>query len=399
MPTTPAAPARTTPSTPAADTATSTPTSRARGRQIWGVVTKDLRQWRRDRQAAAGPIFLPLVLMLLTTVLFGAGGDEWNIALITRGDGPQARQFAEAIEQSRGTLSPYFRIVTRDPDEARRLVEQGRLHMAVTIPDGFGEQTAVSEPPVVRTQVFNINTDMTKNVRLRLQHAIQRYDATHGDAPLVIEQVTIRDDDVWRRSFIAGGAVILAVLVGATLNTAITVAREWQRRTVKELHLAPEPVTAVAVGKLLAGLVAAAVNVAVALVVAVAVFGLRIPPDRWLPLLGFGGLAAVAAAGLGLAIGAAIRDYRAIQPLVLVTLAGSFFASGGYASVATLPPAVRAFNTVWPPAYVFEGMHALMHFATLPDLTALCTGLAVAALAGLAVGTITVRRVYRAGTV
>lgn len=363
--------------------------------QTGGVASKDVRQWSRDRQAAAGPMLLPIVMMLITTVLFGFGGDEWNVALVNQGDGPEARRFERTIEESRSNISPYFRIVARDAGEARKLVRDGRLQMAVTIPEDFDRRVARGEPPVVRTRLFNINTDMTKNVRLRLQHAIQRYAVQKGEAPVVVEQFTTRAEDVWRREFIAAGAVILAVLVGATLNTAIVVAREWERGTVKEIQLAPRPVAAVITGKLAAGLFAAAANVAVALVFAVTVFGLRIPPDRWLPLFGMGLLAALASAGVGLGIGAWLKDYRAIQPLVLVTLAGSFFASGGYGSVATLPPAVRAFDAFWPPAYVFEGMQSLMHRAEMPDQGALWAGMAVAAVLGVCFGTLMVWRTYR----
>jgi len=140
-------------------------------------------------------------------------------------------------------------------------------------------------------------------------------------------------------------------------------------------------------------LITTAVNVGIALVVAIVFFGLRIPLDRWLALLitGFG--VAVAAAGIGLAIGAALRDYRTLQPLLGVLMAGSFFVSGGYASVATLPPAVRTFDMFWPPAYVFETMQAMMHMAVLPDLSSVFIALPLAAGLGVAFGAWMVRRV------
>jgi ABC-2 type transport system permease protein len=124
----------------------------------------------------------------------------------------------------------------------------------------------------------------------------------------------------------------------------------------------------------------------VALLVAITLFGLNIPMDRWLPLLGIGFAVALAAAGLGLGLGAWLRDYRTLQPLLYVTAAGSFFAAGGYGSVATLPPAVRAFDMFWPPAYVFETMQAVMHMAVLPDLSGVLIALPVAADLGIAFG-------------
>jgi hypothetical protein len=74
-------------------------------------------------------------------------------------------------------------------------------------------------------------------------------------------------------------------------------------------------------------------------------------------------------------------------------MAGSFFVSGGYASVATLPPAVRTFDMFWPPAYVFETMQAMMHMAVLPDLSSVFIALPLAAGLGVAFGAWMVRRV------
>ncbi|MBM4426624.1 MAG: ABC transporter permease [Chloroflexi bacterium] len=108
-----------------------------------------------------------------------------------------------------------------------------------------------------------------------------------------------------------------------------------KKQIVAILRLAPNAFLPLVVGKILAGLTATAANMTVTLVLAVALFGLRIPPDRWLSL---------AASGIGLGVGAWFRDYRTIQPLLIVTVAGSIFAAGGYASVPTLPPFVQAFD-------------------------------------------------------
>jgi hypothetical protein len=360
--------------------------------QTWGIIAKDVRQWARDRQALVGPMLIPLVLMLICTVLFGYGGDEWNIGLVVESQGTQAQRIAQTIEKLSGNISPYFRIITRDPLEAKQLVEEGRLQMVITIPADFDQRLDAGEPPIIRTQLFNINTDMMKNVRLRLERAIQDFQVAQAAAPVIVEQFTTRPDDVWRRAFIAGGALVVSLLVGASLNSAIIVAREWERNTSKEIRLAPHALAAIVMGKIIAGLIACAANVAATLLVAVTVFGLEIPVDRWLLLLGIGCAVAVAAAGLGLGLGAWLRDYRTLQPLLLVTAAGSFFAAGGYGSVATLPPAVRAFDVFWLPAYVFETMQALMHMAVVPDQSGVFIALPLAAGLGVAFGAWMVRR-------
>jgi len=222
------------------------------------VAVKDLKQWARDPQSMFGPMAIPLVLMFVSTVLFGFGGDEWNIGLINNSRGEHSQELVQEIHDLRSNISPYFHVVTTDPDEARELVEQGRLQLVVTIPEDFDADMDQGEIPTLDTQVFNINTDMMKNARLRLNRVLLDYASHHEPAltPVMVEQSTTRPTDVWRRCFIGLSASILAIMVGAALNTAIIVAREWQRSTVKEIRLAPRARQPIVAGKLLAGLVA-----------------------------------------------------------------------------------------------------------------------------------------------
>jgi len=361
------------------------------------VARKDLRQWARDRQALAGPMLIPLVLMFLCGILFGFGGDEWNIGLVAEGEGPHAAAFEAEIRGLRSNISPYFHVVTTDADQAEQLVAEGRLHLVVTIPADFDARIEAGRTPVLRTRTYNINTDMMKNARLRLTRAVQDYAAAQvpGAAPVTVTQTATRLDDVWRRTFIGHSAVILAVMVGSALNAAIMVAREWEHRTVKELRLAPRPLGDVIAGTLLAAVVAGGINTLVTLAVAAAVFGVRVPVGRLPVLAGVALLTALACAGIGIAIGAWLRDYRTVQPLLMITFAGSFFASGGFSSLATLPRSVQALDRFWPPAYVFETMQAQAWMTQPPSPTAVLVGCAVAAAAGVGIGAWALHRRFR----
>ena len=43
-------------------------------------------------------MLIPIVLMLLCGVLFGFGGDDWNIGLVNKGSGPYSAAFNRAVE-------------------------------------------------------------------------------------------------------------------------------------------------------------------------------------------------------------------------------------------------------------------------------------------------------------
>lgn len=363
--------------------------------QTWGVLIKELRQWRRDPQAAAAPMVLPLVLMALSAVLFGQGGDAWPAGLANQSPGPEAEHLTRTFQAARSRLSPYFQFVSRDAQEAGRLVGEGRLHMAVVIPEDFDQKLAAGDRAAIQLHTFNINTDVAKNIRLRLDHVIQQYLADKGAAGIVVDEFPTRRGEVGRGAFIAGGGVVLAILLGAVVNTALMAAREWERRTAKEIRLAPRAVAAVTAGKMTAGLIATALNIVVTAVVATTAFGLRVPADRWGTLAGIGVLAAVAASGLGLAAGTWLKDYRTVQPVLGVLLAGSFFASGGYASIATLPAAVRGVNRFWPPSHVFEEMQGLMHGPSASLQASPWLGVGIAAATGMTLAVLAQQRANR----
>lgn len=360
--------------------------------QFSGTFKKDVKQWVRDRQALVSPMLLPIVLMFIATVLFGFGGDQWNVGIVDKSRGAYSQSLTREFEQSHSNITPYFNIVTRDDSEAKKLVDEGRLHMVITIPPDFDELVAKGETPTLDTQTYNINTDMMKNARLRLDRVLQDWGETRGLSPISVTQATTRDQDIWRKSFIGGSAVILAVMVGAAMNTALIMAREWEHRTAKEIQLAPRARNGIILGKLAAGLLASVIAAGVALVFATTIFGLRIPLERVPILLVYSGLTALAFAGFGLAVGAWLKDYRAIQPLILVTLAGSFFAAGGFSSVPTLPPGVRVFDQYWPPSWVFETLSNYAYMETAPKIGESLLLLAPLAIVGVFVGWIVSRR-------
>ena len=126
--------------------------------QFTGTVSKDMKQWARDRQALFAPLLLPIVLMFIATVLFGFGGDQWNIGLVDKSGGSYAASLTQAVENSESNITPYFNIVTRDQDEAQRLVDEGRIHLVITIPDGF-DQAIAARVGIAAEDVHPVSTE------------------------------------------------------------------------------------------------------------------------------------------------------------------------------------------------------------------------------------------------
>jgi ABC-2 type transport system permease protein len=323
---------------------------------LWAVlaaVARNLRIARRRPDLIVQTVAVPVVVLGLASIIFGAT-DAWPVAVVDDDHSAASAEFVRALHDTRGVSGEYFRVVTTDAATARNLVHDGRLHLAIHIPEGFAAGNRVE------VSTYNINTDAMKNVRLRLVDTANLFDAVTGDASVSAVLRTARPDSVPRTAFMGGSAVLLALLLGSVLIAANLFAMEQEIRTTKELVLTPVGATAGAFGSAVAAmLLALATSVPTA--VMAWLFGFRVDAA------GAGAAGAVAlpamfaAAGTGVLAAQVLRTHRAIQPVVILAALATYFAAGGFIPVAGLPPAARSFADFWPPSYAFEWANPLLH--------------------------------------
>ncbi|WP_278313971.1 ABC transporter permease [Lolliginicoccus levis] len=356
-------------------------------RALTAMITRNLRIALRRPELLVQTMAVPVVVVALASVIFGAS-NSWPIAVLDQAQSSESRQFAQAIADTQGPTGPYFDIIETDSTAAAEQLQDGRLHLAITIPADFDDTRAVE------IATYNINTDAMKNVRLRVSTTANLYDtATNADQIVALIDKE-RAEDVPRTAFMGGSAIILALLLGAALISANLYAVDSEHRTEKEIALTP-------LGSYIAGLGAAAAGWLLAFVAAVPTvlvalaFGTRAGPDEILrtAMIVLPSLAAAAGAGVLIAVG--LRTHRVIQPTLILLALGSYFASGGFISVSALPPLARGINTWWPPSYVFEWSNPLLHgFESRPALAAVAS-VSAAAVLGLALAAIAAQRASR----
>ncbi|MBO3102312.1 ABC transporter permease [Cellulomonas fengjieae] len=341
-------------------------------RGVGALVGRNLRIARRRPDLLVQTMAVPVVVVGLASVIFGAT-DAWPVAVVDRADSPASHRVVAAIEDVSGATGPYFRVVETDPARAGRLVEDGRLHLVVTIPAEFDTSRTLE------TTTFNINTDAMKNVRLRLSAAANAVDAqADTDVRATIDKA--KAQDVTRTAFMGASAVILALLLGAALLSANVYAVETEHRTTKELALSPLGHHVAGVGAALTGWVLTWATAVPTALVALAL-GTRVDARQVLLAALVVAPASLAAAGVGVWVAARLRVHRAIQPTIILVAIGSYFASGGFVPVPGLPPLARALATWWPPSYVFEWANPVLHgFRDAPSAGALVAVGAAAAL-------------------
>lgn len=350
-------------------------------RAVLATHRRNLCLLRGDPSMVAQAVLVPIVVLLLCAVLFGGGGDDWPVAVIDRSGTEESQALVRAIEQTRSNVSPYFDIIETDAGRAEDMLARGRLQLAITIPPEFPDEQ------VVTTSTYNINSDAMKNLRLRVLDALNAYEHDDGRLPLAVDLRPVRPSDVPREAFIAGGATLLALFFGAALIAANLFALEEESRTSQEMLLTPLGNHWGALGVALTATTVAYATALPTFALGWLGFALRPPPSGLalvalflLPLM-------VAFAGVGVMLAQLLRRHRSVQPVVILTAIATFFAGGGFVSVAGLPPVARAFATVWVPSRVFEWANPVLHgFADgFPAIQWLWAVVAAAAGAGLVI--------------
>lgn len=353
-----------------------------RARAVLAAHRRNLRLLRGNPSLAAQAVLVPVIVLVLCALIFGGGGDDWPVAVVDAADTEESQAVVAAIERSQSNVSPYFSIVETDRQRAQEMLARGRLQLLIEVPEDFDRSGTLA------ITTHNINSDAMKNLRLRVEHALNRYDFERGVLPLTVDLRTARPQDVPRTAFIAGGATLLALFFGAALLAANLYAVEEEGRTSKEMLLTPLGNWCGALGTLVTGAVVGYLTAVPTFVVGWLAFGFR---PAW------GDLALVAAfllplmvafAGVGVLLAHLLRRHRSIQPIVILTAIATFFAGGGFVSVPGLPPAARAFAAVWVPSRVFEWANPVLHgFGAFPGrqwlwaLFAAALGAAVTVLA------------------
>lgn len=325
-------------------------------RAAWAVLLRNGKLLTRQKHLLAQPVLVPLVVLTLSALVMGGQlGDAFPVALVNQATSPEASEFVHALQESRSNISRYFTVVETDPERAEAMLSAGRVLMAINIPEDFADTGRLE------VGTFNINSDATKNTRLRLEHAINRYLQQRDGLMVVPNLETARPQDVWRSAFLGGSSVLLALFFGATLIAANLHAFERENRTQKVISLTPQRPASAGLSIIVSAVISSLLTSLPTLLVALALFRLRVTPAALLQVYSAMIPILIGCAGLGLLLAAVLQRYRTIQPLVILTCIATFFVGGGFVSVNALPPAAQQVSQVWLFSRIFEWLNPVLH--------------------------------------
>lgn len=358
-------------------------------RSAWIIMKKDIGVWLRQPVNIA-VTFLPPLAFLLVGALGAAAVGLSPVALVNLDSGAKGQQMAQIISNA-----DVFRITDATPAQAQVLLNNVDVVAVITIPADFTQRVDAHLSAPIDVTANNLNLDFTNDIRRSVPDAITQYYQAQGRAsPILVtmHETDLRHRDVQLFQYNVLPTILLLLMISGLVNGGLSTAREWERSTVKELLLSPVARGAIIVGKVLAGF---AITFVLGMLVLLLGYGLGWTQPQgiyWLTAVLIVALVSLFAAGLGVAIGAALRR---IQPVIAISINVSlylFFLAGGIGVLAFEPGWLQTIAAFIPLTYGRHALEQAIFYSSADQLGLDVLVLALSALAALALGTLSMRR-------
>lgn len=251
--------------------------------RLMAVMVKEFIQMRRDRLTFAMMVGVPILQLILFGFAINSDPKALPTALLVADSSPFARTLVAAMENSR-----YFAITRSAASEAEidRLLAEGEVQFAVTIPPGFARDLQRGTRPVLLVEADATDPAATSNALSALT-AIARQ-ALNPDLTGPLASLRTGPDPVELRVHrrynpegitqynVVPGLMGVVLTMTMVMMTALAVTRERERGTMENLLAMPVRPFEVMLGKIVPFVVVGYVQVLLIVVAARLLFDVPI---------------------------------------------------------------------------------------------------------------------------
>lgn len=362
----------------------------------WAIAVKDWKRFVRQPYLMVISVVIPLVFIFFYSIIVPLSATG-PIMIADEDRSPASAALIDQMRTIKSTEAPYFEILTTDPARTRDAFENKQSLAMVVIPHGFGDAVGHGAGEV-RLHLNNINSDYSKNLRLRLDLAVKNLNA-HLTRPIAtIHETSWLPSDPTMLGYISTSLLLFGCLYAGMVNTGLAVASEWNDRTVKTLLLAPTSRATLVTGKVISGLGQSILSIALILVVLVLGFHFRPVGSMW-AMASIMAITALMGAGIGAAFGVASKKTLAASSILIALAILFFLVCGNEESMRGLAWS-QPMTTLWglsralPPTYSFLAARSIFLTGETTDLTRNLIIVALSAFALLALAAWLLRRAY-----
>ncbi|HEY6287267.1 MAG TPA: ABC transporter permease [Ktedonobacteraceae bacterium] len=358
-------------------------------RAIWVILRKDIRIMLRQPVNIAATL-LPPIAFLLVNALGAVAVGRNPAALVTLDQGIKGQQMAQIIHNA-----DVFRITDATPAQAQALLNGIDVAAIITIPADFTQRVDAHVNAPIDVTVNNLNLDFTNDIRRSVPDAITQFYSAQGNASPVkvtMQETDLRHRDVQLFQYNVLPTILLLLMISGLINGGLSTAREWESRTVKELLLSPVSRGAIIIGKVLAGFAITFILGMLVLLLGYALGWTQPEGVYWLSALLTIALVSLLSAGLGVAIGAALRRVQVVIAVSINIAIYMFFLAGGIGVLAFEPTWLQNIAAFVPLTYGRHALEQAIFYNASDQFGQDMLVLAISALVAVGLGTLSLRR-------
>lgn len=325
--------------------------------RIWALALRVIRQFRRDRRTLALLFLAPLFVMSLLAYMIQSPSASVRLGLSL----PSATvPLQGAVEEALRTQGLEVTVI-REQD-ARKLLEEGKLDAALLFPQDLLQVLAASGQPKVELWLEGSEPSINGEVMGRLTAFLHGLSGILPNLPALPELVTTYvygGADFSTVSYLAPAFVSFFIFFFVFLLSAVSFLRERSRGTIERLLISPLGRGEIVLGYALGFLLFALVQSAIILLFSIYVLGIHYLGSLWL-VYSVNFLVILSSVGLGIFLSAFTRnELQAVQfiPIVVIpqVLLGGFFWP-----LQQMAPALRWIAQVMPMTYAIQALKAVM---------------------------------------
>ena len=322
--------------------------------RLLAVSRKETIQLRRDPRSLVLAFLLPVLLLVLFAYAISWDVTDIRTVVLDQDRSARSRALVDAFR-----ASGYFSVreAPAEAGEIARLNDRGATQLALVIPPDFAEHFDAGRPAEVQAVVDGSDANTATIVLGYTQATVRSFTATalagglRPAEPVRLESRIWYNEELRSRNMIVPGLIAVIMMIIAAMLTSLTIAREWERGTMEQLVSTPVHRAEVVLGKLLPYLLIGLVDMVVATLLGVFLFGVPFRGSPWL-LLGSSTLFLIGALGLGMFISAVTRSQLlATQVAMLATFLPAFLLSGFMYAIEVMPRPLQTVTLLIPARY------------------------------------------------
>ncbi len=248
------------------------------------VIKKEIIQIKRDTRTLLMLILTPAMLLLFFGYILSFDVKEIKTGVLDLDSSLESQKFITSFTSGE-YFTPQKRLIKRD--EIDKLLDEGRVGIAIVIPEGFGKDISSGKNGNIQIIIDGADGRKGSIIESYITAAVQRYSEKiraeymrsrniKSVAAVNLKPRIWFNPELKSTLFLIAGLIVFILMITGAISTSLSVVRERETGTMEQLLVSPLSSTTVIVGKTIPYLFISVISTAIILVVGQIAFGIEI---------------------------------------------------------------------------------------------------------------------------